>query len=108
MYVIELDESSDLQKYITSNDKVIVDFYADWCRPCKQLTAYMCELMEMDVTTVFVKVNIENLNCYDLMEQYKITAIPRLIFIHKGKTVYDVASFNKQITKTTYDSFMAK
>lgn len=108
MYVIELDDSSELKRYVDSNDKVIVDFYADWCRPCKLLTAYMSDLMEMDTTTVFLKVNIENLNCYDLMEQYKITAIPRLIFIHKGDKVYDIATFNKTLIKTTYDTYMAK
>lgn len=62
----------------------VVDFYADWCSPCKMLAPVLEELsLEMSDAVEFVKINIdENL---ELAQEYGITTIPTLVFIKDGK-----------------------
>ncbi|MEL6988277.1 MAG: thioredoxin [Bacteroidota bacterium] len=63
---------------------VLLDFYADWCGPCKILGPIIDELAEeYDGRALVAKVNTEmNPN---LSQYFKIKSIPTLMMIHKGK-----------------------
>lgn len=62
----------------------VVDFFADWCGPCKMLSPVLEQLSEeMDESVEFIKINIdENLS---LAQEYGITTIPTLIYLKDGK-----------------------
>jgi len=63
---------------------VVVDFYADWCGPCKILAPRMEELAGQYTNRVkFVKVNVDEAG--DLARRFEIEAIPTLIFFKQGK-----------------------
>ena len=58
---------------------VVIDFYADWCHPCKILAPRLEEVMtEYDSQLKLVKVNVDS--APTLAEKYKIEAIPRIQF----------------------------
>lgn len=68
----------------TQSGVVIVDFYADWCGPCRMLTPVLEQITGAKV----VKVNTdENQN---LAVQHNITSIPKLLFMKDGQVVDQV------------------
>lgn len=67
----------------TKDKKVLVDFYADWCGPCKALSPKLEELSKEQTEVEIVKVNVdENPN---LAAQFGVRGIPTLILIDKGQ-----------------------
>jgi thioredoxin 1 len=63
---------------------VVVDFYADWCGPCKLLAPRMEELAGQFTNRVkFVKVNVDEATA--LARRFEIQAIPTLLFFNDGK-----------------------
>ena len=63
-------------------EKVLVDFYANWCGPCKMLSPVL-EKVSNDIK--IIKVDIDKYN--DLAREYGIMSIPCLIMFDKGKEI---------------------
>ena len=63
-------------------DKVLVDFYADWCGPCKMISPIL-EQVEKEEDVTVVKVNVDELQ--DLAMQFGVMTIPNLKLFEKGK-----------------------
>ena len=57
----------------------IIDFYADWCAPCKVLSPILKEISEEDSDVVIYKVDVDNEP--DLANLHSIRSIPSLLFI---------------------------
>ena len=71
---------------LESQIPVLVDFYADWCGPCKMLAP----VVEALATEYEGKVKIGKLNVDqspDIAEQYEVMSIPTLLFIKNGEVV---------------------
>ena len=81
---ISVDEST-FDREVTRSDKpVIVDFWAEWCGPCKLIAPLLDEIAREKADTIKVaKVNVdENQN---LSFKYNIRAIPALLFFKNGQ-----------------------
>ena len=79
MIHLEKENFNDLIK-----NKVVVDFYATWCGPCKMLGPVFEEVSkESDIE--FVKVDIDNHE--ELCREYKVMSVPTLILFENGKEV---------------------
>ena len=63
------------------NEKVLVDFYADWCGPCKMLGPVLEEINEIPV----VKVNVDTHG--ELARKYGVMSIPTLVLFENGKEI---------------------
>jgi thioredoxin 1 len=59
----------------------IVDFYADWCGPCRKIGPVLEKLAEANSDIVLQKINIDKQR--DLAKEYKVTAIPHIIIFDK-------------------------
>ena len=66
-------------------DKVVVDFFATWCGPCKMLGPVFEELSTEINDIKFIKVDIDEHE--DLCRKYKVMSVPTLIVFYKGKEV---------------------
>lgn len=64
---------------------VLIDFYADWCLPCKYLSQVLEKLEKEFKDIRFYKVNVEEAR--DLVVEYRISSIPTVLFFSKGKVV---------------------
>ena len=61
--------------------RVLVDFYADWCGPCKMLGPVLEKLDSIDV----IKINVDNFG--DLAKKYGVMSIPCVILFEDGKEI---------------------
>lgn len=73
------------QRVLRSPVPVLVDFYADWCGPCRAIAPVLEELARETPHARIVKVNVDE--SPDLAAQYRISAIPQLLVFHKGEVV---------------------
>ena len=69
-----------------SEKTVLLDFYADWCRPCKMLAPILHELAEEKSGTLKVsKVNVDEQ--MELAMRFQVSSIPMLVVFKDGKIV---------------------
>ncbi len=85
-----------LEKAKAANNVVMIDFYADWCGPCKQLDAKTFRDTKvrqlLQNRTVPIRVNIDQNK--KLTAQYNIRAIPCVVFVNgQGKEVGRILGF---------------
>lgn len=71
------------KEVITSTRPVIVDFYADWCGPCRMLAPTIEELDQSRKDILVVKVNVDE--AQELAMQYKVMSIPTVLVFKDGK-----------------------
>ena len=81
--VIEVTSSNFDEEVINSSVPVLIDFYADWCGPCKILSPIVEEVSSQYEDVKFVKINIDSNQ--DIANDYMITSIPTLVYIKNGE-----------------------
>lgn len=78
--------NDDFKKEVLDETKIVlVDFYADWCAPCKMLAPIVEEVAKENQNVKFVKINVDE--SPNLAMEYDIMSIPTLIVIKKGKEI---------------------
>lgn len=88
-------QSAEAQKksfndIINNETPVLVDFYADWCAPCKMMTPILKQLKsEMGDKLNIIKIDTERNP--DVAIKYQVRGIPNLILFHKGQILWQQA-----------------
>ena len=82
--VYKFDESNFEAEVLKSDLPVFVDFYADWCGPCKMMSPVIDKLAEeFDGKIKVGKVNVDENG--DLAVRYGIMSIPNMVFFKNGE-----------------------
>lgn len=81
----EVKEKIDIKSIVNTNGLVILDFYADWCGPCRAIAPVLEDISRSNTEVSVVKIDVDNNQ--DLPIEFKVTAIPRLVFIKNGEIV---------------------
>lgn len=73
----------------SNNNIFLLDFYADWCGPCRRLTPKLEELAEQykDIVTI-LKVNVDDAE--DVSKNHRISCMPTLVFVINGEVFEDL------------------
>jgi thioredoxin len=80
-----VDDSNFREVIDTSTVPVLVDFYADWCSPCRRLAPLLEALSkELDGQLKIVKLDVDNSN---LAPQFGVMNIPTMILFKEGQEV---------------------
>lgn len=82
----------------TSDGIVLVDFYADWCGPCKMLTPVLEALSSEMNHVTFYKVNIDDEQ--ELTKKFKIMSVPTILLFKDGTIVKQTLGYSpKELIK---------
>ena len=82
----EFTTSNFHKEVLESKEPVLVDFWAEWCGPCRMISPMIDELyQEFKNKAVVGKVNVDSES--DISAKYGITSIPTLLFFKDGEVV---------------------
>ena len=68
--------------------KVLLDFYADWCGPCRMVSPIIDEIANERDDIAVGKINVDD--CPELAEKFEVFSIPTLVVMKDGKVVNQV------------------
>lgn len=78
---------SKFQELINGETPVLVDFYADWCQPCKMLAPVLKQLVDEEPELVKVlKIDVDKNQ--KAASSFQIQGVPTLILFHRGKQIW--------------------
>ena len=83
MKIIDVNQNSFDEEVLNSKKKVLADFYADWCGPCKMIRPILEEISENNNDIKIVSINIEDEE--ELAERYNVFSIPCLVIFENGE-----------------------
>jgi len=78
--------ATQITALISASDILFVDFWANWCAPCRQFAPIYAQVAEKNRDIVFAAVNIEQEHA--LAESFQIRSIPYLMVFKQGIAIY--------------------
>lgn len=84
MSVLNVTSENYESEVLKSEKTVLIDFYADWCGPCKMMSPVIDEIAEEMKETVKVgKINVDE--NHDLAMEYGVMSIPTIVVLKNGE-----------------------
>ena len=84
MSVLNVTSENYESEVLKSDKKVLIDFYADWCGPCKMMSPIIDEIAEEMKETIKVgKINVDENQ--DLAMEYGVMSIPTIVILKNGE-----------------------
>ncbi|MDD5005449.1 MAG: thioredoxin [Candidatus Omnitrophica bacterium] len=104
MHILHLNDGNFNSQVITSKEPVLVDFWAEWCGPCKKVTPVIEELAkEYHGKVKMAKLNVEEGR--NTASNFGIMSIPTLMLFKNGKIVKQiVGAISKHELKSMIDN----
>lgn len=81
--IIELTMDNFIDEVKNSDKPVVIDFFADWCGPCKMMAPIFHELAQENSNVKFAKCNVDDNTA--LAMQFQVQSIPTVVVIKDGK-----------------------
>ena len=105
--IVTLTDGNFSEQVLKSSTPVLVDFWAEWCGPCKMIAPVLDELAgEYDGKVKIGKVNIDEHQ--QLAINYGINSIPTLLFFKNGEVADQVIGMrSKRDLKASFDRVLA-
>jgi len=85
MEIMNVTSANFNEEVLNSDKTVLIDFYADWCGPCKMFSPVVEAVAEENEDIKVVKVNVDN--AQDLAIKYQVMSIPTTVVIKEGQEV---------------------
>jgi thioredoxin len=112
MAIVEVKDSAHFEQVIqdTQDKLLLIDFFADWCAPCKELAKVILELEEIEEISgnvLILKCDIAD--CTETATKYNIQSVPTILLI-RNKIVVDrrIGAMNKQSAHSWISKYMTQ
>ena len=83
MSVLKLTSENYEEEVLKSEKTVLIDFYADWCGPCRMMSPIIDEIAEEMDSIKVGKINVDENQ--DLAMKYNVMSIPTIVLIKNGE-----------------------
>jgi len=106
--MIEITKKNIDKEIIKNKTPIILDFWAEWCIPCKMLAPIFEELSDFyGARLKFAKLNTEENK--EIVSKFGISGIPTLLIFNKGEVIDRIVGFtSKEELKEKIDSIISK
>lgn len=91
MSVIKINKENFASEVLNSNKPVLLDFYADWCGPCRMVGPIVSEIANERNDVKVGKINVDEQP--ELAAQFQVMSIPMLAVIRSGKLENQVVGY---------------
>ena len=94
MSVIKINKENFASEDLNSNKPVLLDFYADWCGPCRMVGPIVSEIANERSDVKVGKINVDEQP--ELAAQFQVMSIPMLAVIKNGKLENRVVGYRSK------------
>jgi len=94
MSVIKISKENFASEVLNSNKPVLLDFYADWCGPCRMVGPIVSEIANERNDVKVGKINVDEQP--ELAAQFQVMSIPMLAVIKNGKFENQVVGYRSK------------
>ena len=94
MSVIKISKENFASEVLNSNKPVLLDFYADWCGPCRMVGPIVSEIANERSDVKVGKINVDEQP--ELAAQFQVMSIPMLAVIKNGKLENQVVGYRSK------------
>lgn len=94
MSVIKINKENFASEVLNSNKPVLLDFYADWCGPCRMVSPIVSEIANERSDVKVGKINVDEQP--ELAAQFQVMSIPMLAVIKNGKLENQVVGYRSK------------
>ena len=94
MSVIKINKENFASEVLNSNKPVLLDFYADWCGPCRMVGPIVSEIANERNDVKVGKINVDAQP--ELAAQFQVMSIPMLAVIKNGKLENQVVGYRSK------------
>ena len=89
MAVLHLNSENFTKEVLQAQEPVLVDFYADWCGPCKMMIPVLDQLSAEKADQIEIyKINVDENP--DVAKQYRVMSIPNMILFKDGEAALNI------------------
>ncbi|XP_072019223.1 uncharacterized protein [Amphiura filiformis] len=107
IYTLVEGDDEEYRNMVKTSDKlIIVDFFAEWCGPCKMIGPKFKDMASDFPNCIFVKVDVDEFE--DIAEEQGINCMPTFVFFRKGEKIEVFSGANDKKLKEKIKELASK